>query len=248
MRTARYSSEPVTRKARPRIRSVLRQLEGRRSTGVALGLGALLAARTAVLQLLSLPLDVHWGEGHQWRETFTYGVAWNYAHGSLGLDALLHPRMFVFHAKSNIVPMEPPLYPLVSSVLMRMSGDSLVGPRLLSFAGLVVTTVVLWRWLGRAMREGGASAAKGDPGWEEKAGLLLALALAPSVAVEFRQMQPEATCAGLATGAAWFASRYARGEGSSLRQAGLTVVLASLAVLVKPLALGVLPGIVAFAG
>lgn len=238
----------MTRKARHHIRSLFEELRGRPSAGVALGLGALLAARTAALQLLSLPLAIHWGEGHQWREAFTYGVAWNYAHGPLGLDALLHPRMFVFHAKSNIVPMEPPLYPLVSSVLMRLSGDSLVGPRLLSFAGLLVTAFVLWRWLGLAMREGGASPAKDDAGWEEKAGLLLALALAPSVAVEFRQVQPEATCAGLATAAAFFASRYARGEGRPRRQALLAVVLASLAVLVKPLALGVLPGVVAFAG
>ncbi len=209
----------------------------RRSTGAALALGLVLFARTAVLQLLSLPLPVHFSEGHNWRETFTYGVAWNWAHGPIDV---LYPRMFVFHAKSNVVPMEPPLYPLVSSLLLRASGDSVVGPRLLSFAGLCVTVFVLWAWLGRAARDAKAD----DGGWEERAGLLLALALAPAVAVDFRSLQPEPTCAGLAIGAAWFASRYARSE--RLRDAALSVFLAGLAVLVKPVALGVLPGIVAF--
>lgn len=222
---------------REALGEVLRVATTRRGTGVALALGVLLCLRTALLQLWSMALPVHFSEGHNWRETFTYGVAWNWAHGAVDV---LHPRMFVFHAKSNVVPMEPPLYPLVSSLLLRLTGDSVVGPRLLSFGGLVVTVAVLWSWLGRAGRESSAD----DGGWEERAGLLLALALAPAVAVEFRQMQPEPTCAGLAIGAAWFASTYART--GRWKHAALAVGLAGLAVLVKPVALGVLPGIVAF--
>lgn len=215
-----------------------RDLAGRRSTAAALVVAGLLFAGMVGAQLASLPLVVHFSEGHNWRETFTYGVAWNYAHGDI--TDVLHPRMLVFHAKSNVVPMEPPLYPWLCSLLLRVGGDSVVGPRLLSLAGLVTTVVVLWRWLGEASRARRAD----DAGWEEKAGLLLALALAPAVAVEFRQMQPEATCAGLAIGAAYFAERYARSD--ALGDAARAVLLAALSVLVKPVALGVLPGVLAF--
>jgi hypothetical protein len=153
------------------VRELLGVLASRRSTGTALAVGVVLFAWTVLAQLGSLSLPIHWAEGHNWRETFSYGVAWNYAHGPLDL---LHPRMFVFHAKSNVVPMEPPLHPLLASVLLRLFGDGLAAPRLLSWAGLWVTVVVLWRWLGEAARDGARPSDDDAGAWEERAGVLLA--------------------------------------------------------------------------
>lgn len=221
---------------------VARVVVARRSTGVALIVGLVLLAWTALAQLASLSLPIHHAEGHNWREAFSYGVAWNWAHGPIDL---LRPRMFVFHESSNVVAMEPPLHPLAVSLLLRVFGEGLFAPRLLSWAGFWVLLVVLWRWLGIAAREASRGGRPEDErGWEERAGLLVALSLAPQVAVEFRQLQPEPLCAGLVMLAAWWASRFARTD--SWRHAGIAALAAGLAVLVKPVALGVLPGVVAF--
>src|SRR5947207_2168422 len=63
-------------------------------------LGLALVARLAWMQLASLNLPIASVDGHHWRQSFTYGVAWNYAHTT---HDILRPRMFLELKSSNIV-------------------------------------------------------------------------------------------------------------------------------------------------
>src|SRR4051794_3749482 len=101
------------------IRDAARALPGEvrgawRETPVALFVavvGVVALGRVALAHLASLGEPLIAYEGHHWRQSFTYGVAWNFAH--LSLD-VLHPRMFVELTRSNIIPMEAPLYPFLA--------------------------------------------------------------------------------------------------------------------------------------
>lgn len=200
---------------------------------LAIALAVALLGGVFAVQLASLPLPLIVYEGHHWRQSFTYGVAWNFAHASLDV---LHPRMFVELGESNVVPMEAPLYPLLASLFLRVS-DSTLGPRLLSWSGLVTTVFVLWRWLADPRSRAAALA--------ERAGLLVALGLAPMVAVDFRSIQPEPFAAGLAILAGFFFARY--GETGRVGEAAKGAACFGLSLLSKPLALGIGPALVLFA-
>jgi hypothetical protein len=171
------------------------------------------------LQLASLPMPLSGLEGHHWRQAFTYGVAWNFAHTT---SDPMHPRMFVELARSNVIPMEAPLYPFLASLPMRVFADSVVAPRILSLFGLGATLGVLWHWLR-------------DETPAERAGLLFALALCPMTTVLFRSIQPEPFAAGLAILAAFAFRR---------RAIVLGAALFGLSLLAKPLALGLVPALI----
>jgi hypothetical protein len=208
------------------------------AAALAIVLASVLFLSLVLPQVSSFRLPLIGFEGHHWRQSFTYGVAWNFAHTTLDP---FHPRMFVELAESNIVPMEAPLYPLVSSVLLRIGNDSVIGPRILSWLGLVATVFVLWRFLSIAHPK-----SVGTPhGLAERAGLLVGLGLAPMVAVDFRSIQPEPFAAGLAILSAFFFARYATTE----RRADVILGAAffGLSLLSKPLALGITPALVLFA-
>lgn len=211
------------------------------------------------LSSLGLPLTVF--EGHHWRQSFTYSVAWNFVHESLDV---MHPRMFVelaqaqpSHPHSNVVPMEAPLYPLLASVLMRAlggvagdvgGGDSLIAPRIFSWLGIVLTVSVLWRWLKATPRAEatGLRQTKIDGGvLGDRAALLVSLALTPMVAVEFRAIQPEPFAAGLAVLAAFYFARFGDDEKRSSLVIG--AVLYGSSLLSKPLALGIAPSLLLLA-
>jgi hypothetical protein len=202
-------------------------------TVAAAGLAAILFVRFLVLQLATLPLPISVYEGHQWRQAFTYGVAWNLAHG--GAD-LLHPRMFAELGRTNVVPMEAPLYPLLASVLLRFT-DSPAAARVFSWLGLVATVAVLWDWLADRRSVRGALA--------DRAGLLVALALSPMAAVDFRSVQPEPVAAGLAIASAWQLARYARTDRPRWLASG--AVTFALSLLAKPYAVALVPALVLFA-
>lgn len=202
---------------------------------VAMALGVVLVARRAWIQLSSLNLPIFGFDGHHWRQSFTFSVAWNYAHTTLDI---LRPRMFLELKSSNIVAMEAPVYPLVASVLLRLGNDSIVGPRLVSWLSLVVSAVVLFRLLGIG---------RSDPrdAWADRAGLLVALGVSVMIGTEFRSVQPEPMSAGLSMLAAWFFIRYRDSE--QQRDAILGAIATTLAVLTKPLVLGIVPALVLFA-
>jgi hypothetical protein len=217
-----------------RGRALLRAAARSKVIALAFCTGVALDLRVALAQLGTLAWPIHLAEGHHWRQSFTYGVAWNFAHGPLDWR---RPRMFAELASSNVVAMEPPLHPLLSSVVLRLA-HGVFGLRLMSWLCLVAIVAILFRWL-RSER------AEGLRGWAEGAGLLLALGLPPAIAVEFRSIQPEPLAAALALGGAFFLTRYRDDE--RRRDALAGIALAGLAVYAKPVALGVLPAQVLFA-
>ena len=203
------------------------------TTAMLLGIG--LAARVAWMQLSSLDLPIFGADGHHWRQSFTFGVAWNYAHTALDV---LRPRMFTELQRSNIVAMEPPVYPLLASMLLRVGGDSVVGPRLVSWLSLVATVWVLVRLLGLGRTD--VRDVRAD-----RAALLVALSVSAMTLTDFRSVQPEPMAAGLAMIAAWCFVRYRVSERTS--DALLGAVFTTLAVLTKPVVLGIVPGLALFA-
>jgi hypothetical protein len=198
-------------------------------------LGLVLVARLAWVQLASLNLPIFAHDGHHWRQSFTFGVAWNYAHTT---HDVLRPRMFLELASSNIIAMEVPVYPLLTSVLLRISGDSVVGPRLVSWLALVATVLVLFRILG-------IGRTSPRDAWADRAALLVAVSVSTMIAVDFRSIQPEPMAAGLSMVAADRFIRYRDSE--RRRDAIVGAVFTILAILTKPLVLGIVPGLVLFA-
>jgi hypothetical protein len=210
-------------------------MQARPVSTLAMILGTVLVTRLFAMQLSTIHLPIFVYDGHQWRQSFTYGVAWNYAHTTLDV---LRPRMFAFAAKGNVVAMEAPLYPLIASIFLRIGNDSIIGPRLISWLALVATAGVLFRFLGTS---------RSDPRdvWSDRAGLLIALSLSTMVACEFRSVQPEPMAAGMSMLAAAAFVRYRDSERrSDAIRAGVFTLLALLA---KPSVLGIIPGLILFA-
>ena len=223
-------------RARLVIRVLAHTIRRAPAATLALALSTVLFAGLVVDQISSFGRPLIVWEGHHWRQSFTYGVAWNFAHASLDV---LHPRMFVELASSNVVPMEAPLYPLLASVFLRLGDDSVVGPRRHAWSGLLTTVFVLARFV----RDDPRRPSRAGPA--ETAGLLVALGLAPMVAVDFRSIQPEPLAAGLASLAAFFFTRYR--DSHRPRDVVSGGLCFGLSLLSKPLALGVAPGLVLFA-
>lgn len=201
-------------------------------TTLALVFGVVLFGRVLWSTFGALGHGIYQAEGHHWRQAFTYGVAWNYAHNTLDF---LRPRMFYELSKSNIVGMEAPIYPYLGGLLLRLSRDNPWPLRFISWTSLIAIVSVLLGWLGERR-------ATSKDAWADRAGLLVALAVSPQVGVEFRSVQPDPLAAALAVLAAWFVARYATRERP--RDLVTGAVLASLAVLTKPVALGVVPALV----
>jgi hypothetical protein len=214
---------------------LLRIARARPVTAFAVAIGLIVFGRVMVNQLAVLGFGIYQGEGHHWRQAFTYGVAWNYAHTTLDF---FHPRMFYEIAKSNIVAMEAPIYPYVCGFLLRLTRDSVWPMRFVSWLSLVTVVGVLWRWVAQDRKD------ERDV-WGDRAGLLFAFGVSPSIGVEFRSVQPDPMCAALAMLAAYFAARYAKSE--RRRDLGIAAALAATSILTKPVALAIIPALVVLA-
>jgi hypothetical protein len=200
-------------------------------TAFAVALGVIVFGRVMVHQLSVLGQGIYQLEGHHWRQAFTYGVAWNYAHTTLDF---FHPRMFHDLFKSNIVAMEAPIYPYLCGFLLRLSRDAVWPLRFVSWLSLVAVVGVLWRWVGQDRKDEREV-------WGDRAGLLFAFGVSPAVGVEFRSVQPDPMCAGLAMLAAYFAARFAKSDRS--RDLGIAAGLLATSILTKPVALAVGPAV-----
>lgn len=220
---------------RETARKVIAAVGERPVTAIATVIGLCFVGQLALLQLATLPLPIFAQDGHHWRQSFTFGVAWNFAHTT---SDILRPRMFLELDKSNIIAMEPPLYPLLISWLLKISGDSVFGPRLVSWLALVASVVVLWRMLGLGGR-------KAWDTWADRAGLLVAVSVSTMMATDFRSVQPEPMAAGLSMLAAFYFIRYRDSE--RRRDVIIGAVFTALALLTKPVVLGILPGLALFA-
>jgi 4-amino-4-deoxy-L-arabinose transferase-like glycosyltransferase len=205
-----------------------------KGTTAALLIGILALGRIVLVQLRCLPLPLVVEEQHHWRQAFTYGVAWNFAHSHSVIPDFFHPHWWVEGPVSNLVAMEAPLYPWLGGLAMKIFGDGVFFMRLVSWLSLVATVVILFVWLGQNRRRLGET-------WADRAGLLLAAGLSISLGSDFRSVQPDAMAAGLAVGAAYFFVRYA--EQARTRDIVLGGVLTSLAILTKPVVLGVVPAL-----
>lgn len=205
-----------------------------KATTAALLLGVVALGRIVLIQLRCLPLPVVVEEQHHWRQAFTYGIAWNFSHSSSFLPDFFHPHMIQEGPVSNLVAMEAPLYPWLGGIVMKIAGDGTFFMRSLSWLAAVATVVVLFLWLGEGRR-------RPVEAWADRAGLFVAAALSISLGSDYRSVQPDAMAGGLAMGAAYFFARYAQRARS--RDVILAAVLTSLAVLTKPVALGVVPAL-----
>lgn len=204
------------------------------ATALAFGVCAALMGRIALIQLRCLSLPIVFEEQHNWRQGFTYSVAWNFAHSNADF---FHPRWYTEGAKNNLVAMEAPIYPYLGSLAMRVFGDGVFCLRLLSWLSLVATAVILFIWLGKDRRRDGEA-------WADRAGLFLAVGLSISLGSDYRSVQPDALSAGFALGAAYFFARHA--QAPRVRDLAIAAGLTSLAVLTKPSALGIVPGLALF--
>lgn len=223
--------KPLSARVWRELARVLAAANAAKVTTIAMVIGIVISGRIALLQLGCLGHAIHPQEGHYWRQAFTYSVAWNFAHDS---PNFFLPRSFHELAKSNIVAMEAPIYPYLSSAFLRVFGDGVLPMRLISWLFLVAIAFVILAWFGEGR-------ARRRDAWCDRAGLLIALGVSPAIAVEFRSVQPEPMAAGLAVLSAFYFSRYA--GGGQRRALVIGGILAALAVLTKPVALGVLPGI-----
>lgn len=202
-------------------------------TTLAVVVGFIVWARIIVLQVRCLPLPISSHEQHHWRQSFTYGVAWNYAHVTLDF---FRPRMYLELFQSNIVAMEAPIYPYLCGLMMRVIGDGTLFPRFIAWLAMWATVVVLFLWLGQQQER--------RETWSNRAGMFLALGVSICAAVDFRSIQPDPIAASLAIVAAYLFSRYA--TQARTRDLVLAAVLTSVAILTKPVVLGIVPALALF--
>ncbi|MGZ3477856.1 MAG: ArnT family glycosyltransferase [Polyangiales bacterium] len=199
----------------------------------ALALAFALSIAHVLVMLVTQARTLGWGltmaEQHHWRQGFTYGVAWNFAHTSWDF---FHPRMFLYVSGSNIVGMEAPLYPYICAPFFRLFGDSIFACRIVTWLALIVVLVTV-----------SVGFFPHRP-WA-KAGFLVAAGLTPLVWSEFRQVQPDGLMVAFACASSAFLVRWARRERT--RDLILGASLATLALLTKTAAIGILPALWLFA-
>jgi hypothetical protein len=167
---------------------------------------------TTQARTLGLPIM---GE-HRWREADTYAVAYNFAHESLDF---FHPRSDLTRGRTGITGMEPPIYPYVTALAMKVFGDApTVGRAIVWLTEVMGLTALLA--LMRRIRDTGLAM-----------GFLLAFALSPLALFELRQVQPDGPTGMFAAIAAFFLYRFSEEE--KRRDYWLGVGAFALSVLLK---------------
>jgi hypothetical protein len=179
----------------------------------------MLAALLALLPLLdwqvrSLAVPIL-GE-HNWRQSDTYSVAYNFLHES---SDFFHPRIDWAGNRSGIMGMEAPIYPYLTFLAMLVFGDSPAVARCVAWV-LCVLGVLVFAQLLRPARRTSFSV-----------GVLLMVFLAPMGLLELRQIQPDGPMCALMMMAAGCFHEFARSERRGYLAAGLG--LYSLATLTK---------------
>lgn len=162
---------------------------------------------------------------HDWRQGWTYSMAYNYAFEDA---AILYPEHDWTEDRTGIIGTEPPVYALALGGLMAAFGPHPQVGRLFSLLLFLIASAAFARML---FRRHGAAAA-----WS----FGLVAACSPLVLGEFRQVQPDPVATSLSMLAVCVALHASRTK--KLKHHALGLALITLAVLVKPIALGVLPG------
>ncbi len=195
---------------------------------------AVVAALVLVPSLMLLSIELRSVAGslygiHEWRQGWTYSVAWSFVHEGA---SFFYPRHAWREHLSGIVGMEPPIYPYVASLLMRVFGDSPAIGRALNFGLFLFGFGYQAKQLGARV---GASATLG---------YIAAVAFCPAALCEFRQWQPDPAMAALSVLAAVFFQRC--GDSGARRDFAWGLGLYTLALLTKPIAVCIFPAMYLF--
>jgi len=168
----------------------------------------------AIWQLRSL--DVPILGDHNWRQSDTYSVAYNFLHESANF---FHPRIDWSHGRSGIMGMEAPILPYLISGAMTVFGDHASVGRWVVWLLFALSLYFFGRYL----------IPKGNRG--VVLGLLVMTAFSPMALSEFRQIQPDGPMVALMVMAAASFHQFGRTDRRKWLVAGLA--LYSVAVLIK---------------
>lgn len=166
---------------------------------------------------------------HEWRQGWTYSVAYAFVHEHA---SFFYPKHAWRGHLTGIVGMEPPIYPWVVSLLMRVFGDSPLTGRLLNFTLFVASFALFTRRLGQRL------------GYATALGFLVMASFSPAVLAEFRQFQPDPAMAALAVIAAVLFADHGRTGARTGFLLGLAVY--TIALLTKPIAVAIMPAMFLF--
>lgn len=180
------------------------------------------------LELRSL-LGPIYGE-HDWRQGWTYSVAYAFVHENA---SFFYPKHAWRGDLTGIVGMEAPIYPYLLSLLMRVFGDSPSIGRIVNFVLFVVGFGLLGKRLGQ------------QTGFPTVLGYLTMAAFSPVALCEFRQIQPDPAVTSLALLAAIFFHEH--GATGTRKSFAVGLSLYTIALLTKPIAVAVFPAMFLFA-
>lgn len=160
---------------------------------------------------------------HNWRQSDTYSVAYNFVHESADF---FHPRIDLTKGRSGIMGMECPIYPFLVSVVMRIFGDSPACARAVSWLFLVAALAAGARYLRPKDRP------------SIGLGFVVMMAMSPAVLFEFRQIQPDPAMTSACVIAACLLHEYGKTERRWKLVAGVAVYTAAVLMKTPALALG----------
>lgn len=166
---------------------------------------------------------------HEWRQGWTYSVAYLFVHESADF---FHPRHAWRGHLTGIVGMEPPIYPYVLALLMRLFGEAPAVGRTLNF----VLFLFGFGWLVKRLAQ--------LHGYSTGLGYVVMASFSPLVLSEFRQIQPDPAMTSLSVMAAVVLHDHGRTGTRKSFMLGLS--LYTLALLTKPIAIAVLPAMFLF--
>jgi hypothetical protein len=167
---------------------------------------------------------------HDWRQGWTYSVAYAFVHENA---SFFYPKHAWRGHLTGIVGMEPPIYPYLISLLMRAFGDSPAIGRIVNFVLFIAGFGLLGKRLGQ------------QTGFPTVLGYLTMAAFSPVALCEFRQIQPDPAMTSLALLAAVFFHEH--GATGTRKSFGVGLLIYTIALLTKPIAIAVFPAMFLFA-
>ncbi|HEX6243596.1 MAG TPA: hypothetical protein VFZ61_21935 [Polyangiales bacterium] len=157
----------------------------------------LLVVGVLIAQLFTLRAPLM-GE-HNWRQSDTYSVAYNFA---FERASFLYPRVDFNRGRSGIMGMETPVYTYTTGQLMRVLGDGPLAGRLVNWLSLMLglgAACLAFRPVAEA--QVARAGVQPNPLWLP-IGLITFAVLSPLFFFEGRQIQPDPSMAALTTAAA----------------------------------------------
>jgi hypothetical protein len=175
---------------------------------------------------------------HNWRQSDTYSVAYNFVHENA---PFIYPRVDWSKGRSGIMGMETPVYTYCSALLMRVFGDSPFSGRLVSWLSLLMGLAAVfvafrpvpldWPSFAPHARENARRDSTHDlrpnPLWLP-IGMLTFAVLSPLFFFEGRQFQPDPMMGGMTMAAAGCFHAYAKRERAWIYALGMLLYCAAV--------------------